>query len=184
MKKHCAGLFFSVCFILAFITGCSPAAASSTDNTSGSESGTQVTQPENNDSEDSAPDPDESADSPDASDHNSGSDPAPETAGQPVEQTAEGFVLSVENDIMYVDLENPGSRTYPGEGEDRKVAFDISGAEQVQTDVSDFNPERKNIIRSGINVSIEYYTENGKNIATKVSTNGDELEPAPSFYEE
>ncbi len=76
MKKHCAGLFFSVCFILAFITGCSPAAASSTDNTSGSESGTQVTQPENNDSEDSAPDPDESADSPDASDHNSGSDPA------------------------------------------------------------------------------------------------------------
>ena len=51
------------------------------------------------------------------------------------------------------------------------MAFDISGAEQIQTNVSEFNPERKNIIRSGINVSIEYYTENGKNIATKVSTN-------------
>ncbi len=64
------------------------------------------------------------------------------------------------------------------------ITADQIRAEQVQTDVSDFNPERKNIIRSGINVSIEYYTENGKNIATKVSTNGDELEPAPSFYKE
>lgn len=184
MKKSFAGLLFGVCFILAFFTGCSSAAASSADNNNGSESGTQITQPGNIDSEDGASDPDESADIPDTSDHNSGSDLTSGTADQSVEQTAEGFVLSVDNNIMYVDLENPGSRTYPGEGEDRKVAFDISGAEQVQTDVSDFNSERKNIIRSGINVSIEYYTENGKNIATKVSTNGDELEPAPSFYEE
>ena len=34
---------------------------------------------------------------------------------------------------MYADLKNTGSRLYPGEGEDRKVAFDISNAEQVQT---------------------------------------------------
>lgn len=185
MKKHSAALLFSVCFILAFFTGCSSAAASSADNNNGSESGTEVTQPEqeNKDSKDETEDPDESTDAPDASDNKNGSDLTPGAADQPMEQTTEGFVLSVENDIIYVDLENPGSRTYPGEGEDRKVAFDISGAEQIQTNVSEFNPERKNIIRSGINVSIEYYTENGKNIATKVSTNGDELEPAPSFYE-
>ena len=185
MKKHSAGLLFTVCFILAFFTGCSSAATSSADNNNGSESIAEITQPEqeNKDSKDETDVPDESADAPDTSGNNDGSDLTPGTDNQPVEQTTEGFVLSVENDIMYVDLENPGSRTYSGEGEDRKVAFDISGAEQVQTNVSEFNPERKNIIRSGINVSIEYYTENGVNIATKVSTNGDELEPAPSFYE-
>lgn len=181
MKKHSAGLLFGVCFILAFFTGCSADTISSADNNNGSASETELPQPE---PEAATAEPDGSADIPDASGDSGGTDLTPDAAGQPVEQTSEGFVLSVENNIMYVDLENPGSRTYPGEGEDRKVAFDISDAEQIQTDVSDFNPERKNLIRSGINVSIEYYTENGKNIATKVSTNGDELEPAPSFYEE
>lgn len=42
---------------------------------------------------------------------------------------------------------------------------------------------RETLIRSGIHVEIEYYVENGVNIATKISSNGDELEPAASFYQ-
>lgn len=92
-------------------------------------------------------------------------------------QTTAGYVLSVDGNTMYADLKNTGSRLYPGEGEDRKVAFDISNAEQVQTNVSEFNPARDNLIRSGIQVTIEYYVENGINIATKLTSDGDEKEP-------
>ena len=78
---------------------------------------------------------------------------------------------------MYADLKNTGSRLYPGEGEDRKVAFDISNAEQVQTNISEFNPATDNLISPGIQVTIEYYVENGVNIATKLTSDGDEKEP-------
>ena len=88
--------------------------------------------------------------------------------------TADGYVLEVDNDIMYVDLENPGPRNYPGEGEDRKVAFDISNAQQIQTQSSSVNPASSHPVRTSVIVSIEYYIENGQNIATKVSTDGEE----------
>ena len=88
-----------------------------------------------------------------------------------------GYVLSVDENTMYADLKNTGSRLYPGEGEDRKVAFDISNAEQVQTNISEFNPATDNLISPGIQVTIEYYVENGVNIATKLTSDGDEKEP-------
>ena len=97
-------------------------------------------------------------------------------------QTAEGYVLYSDGYTMYVDLENTGSRRYPGEGEDRKVAFDISDAEQIQTNVSEFNPARANLIRSGIQVTIEYYVKDGVNIATKLTSDGDEKEPYGNEY--
>ena len=50
-------------------------------------------------------------------------------------------------------------------------------AEQVQTNVSEFNPARANLIRSGIQVTIEYYVKDGVNIATKLTSDGDEKEP-------
>lgn len=52
----------------------------------------------------------------------------------------QSYVLSVNGTTMYVDLENPGARTYPGEGEERQTAFDISNAEQIQTEISDVYP--------------------------------------------
>lgn len=94
---------------------------------------------------------------------------------EPEEYTVQGYVLSVNDDIMYVDLENPGARNYPGEGEDRKVAFDISAAEQIQTASSDMNPLREHPVRGGVSVSIVYYIENNQNIAVSLSTNGEEL---------
>lgn len=105
------------------------------------------------------------------------------TEETPEIQKTEGYILGYDETTIYVDLENTGSRTYPGEGEDRKVAFDISDAEQIQTEVSEFNPARETLICSGIHVEIEYYVENGVNIATKISSNGDELEPIESFYQ-
>lgn len=102
---------------------------------------------------------------------------ADEAETTPDIQTTVGYVLSVDENTMYVDLKNTGSRLYPGEGEDRKVAFDISNAEQVQTNISEFNPATDNFISPGIQVTIEYYVENGMNIATKVTSDGDEKEP-------
>lgn len=90
------------------------------------------------------------------------------------EYTAEAYVFSVEGDTMYVDLENPGSRNYPGEGEDRKVAFDISGAEVIQTDISDVNPERAHPVRTAVIVTIDYHIVNGEYIADKITTDGQE----------
>lgn len=90
------------------------------------------------------------------------------------EHTAEAYVFSVEGDTMYVDLENPGPRNYPGEGEDRKVAFDISGAEVMQTDISEVNPRRDNPVRTAVIVTIDYHTVDGKYIADKITTDGQE----------
>lgn len=92
-------------------------------------------------------------------------------------QTVEAYVLSVNGTTMYVDLENSGARTYPGEGEDRQTAFDISNAEQIQTEISDVYPESNHFIRSCVSVEIEYYTENGVNIVTKLTSNGQEIAP-------
>lgn len=96
-------------------------------------------------------------------------------AESPEIQSTEGYVMSVDGNTMYVDLENTGGRTYPGEGEDRKVAFDISDAEQIQTNISEVYPARNHLIRSGIHVDIEYYVQNGVNIATKLTSDSVEL---------
>ncbi len=97
-------------------------------------------------------------------------------------QTVQAYVLSVDGTTMYVDLENPGARTYPGEGEERQTAFDISNAEQIQTEISDVYPASNHFIRSCVSVEIEYYTENGVNIATKLTSNGQEI--APLYFKE
>lgn len=44
---------------------------------------------------------------------------------------------------MYVDWENVDSRLYLGEGEDRKMTFDISNAEQILSEVILFVQEFK-----------------------------------------
>lgn len=103
-------------------------------------------------------------------------DTVEETQNNPIE-TVQAYVLSVDGTTMYVDLENPGARTYPGEGEERQTAFDISNAEQIQTEISDVYPASSHFIRSCVSVEIEYYTENGVNIATKLTSNGQEIAP-------
>lgn len=108
-------------------------------------------------------------------------DPVEETQNNPL-QTVQAYVLSVNGTTMYVDLENPGARTYPGEGEERQTAFDISNAEQIQTEISDVYPASNHFICSCVSVEIEYYTENGVNIATKLTSNGQEI--APLYFKE
>lgn len=103
-------------------------------------------------------------------------DTVEETQNNPT-QTVQAYVLSVKGTTMYVDLENPGARTYPGEGEERQTAFDISNAEQIQTEISDVYPASNHFICSCVSVEIEYYTENGVNIATKLTSNGQEIAP-------
>ena len=93
---------------------------------------------------------------------------ADEAETTPDTQTTVGYVLSVDENTMYADLKNTGSRLYPGEGEDRKVAFDISNAEQVQTNISEFNPATDNLISPGIQVAIAYYTKQDINYAIYV----------------
>ena len=108
-------------------------------------------------------------------------DPVEENQNNPL-QTVQAYVLSVDGTTMYVDLENPGARTYPGEGEEHQTAFDISNAEQIQTEISDVYPASNHFIRSCVSVEIEYYTENGVNIATKLTSNGQEI--APLYFKE
>lgn len=87
------------------------------------------------------------------------------------EKTAEGYILDRSDNVLYLDLENTGSRNYPGEGKDRAVIFDISNAEIILTnpgqDVPNFNPTNVSCT-----VSVTYYTEDGCNIATAVSGDG------------
>ena len=61
-------------------------------------------------------------------------------------------------------------------------AFDISNAEQIQTEISDVYPASNHFICSCVSVEIEYYTENGVNIATKLTSNGQEI--APLYFKE
>ena len=93
---------------------------------------------------------------------------ADEAETTPDIHTIVGYVLSVDENTMYADLKNTGSRLYPGEGEDRKAAFDISNAEQVQTNISEFNPATANLISPGIQVTIAYYTKQDINYAIYV----------------
>lgn len=83
---------------------------------------------------------------------------------------AEGYVLYSEGSMIYVDTENSGGRTYPREGEDRAIAFDISNA----------SVDAPRGIRSGLTVSMVYYIENGSNIVVSISSDGDEKEPVYS----
>lgn len=92
-------------------------------------------------------------------------------------QTAVGYVLSRDEHTIYVDLQNTDGRLYPGEGEDRKVAFDISDARQVLTGQAESNFAGSDFVRSGIQATIEYYVDNGKKIATTITSDGDEREP-------
>lgn len=68
------------------------------------------------------------------------------------------------------------------EGEERQTAFDISNAEQIQTEISDVYPASNHFICSCVSVEIEYYTENGVNIATRLTSNGQEI--APLYFKE
>ena len=58
----------------------------------------------------------------------------------------------------------------------------ISNAEQIQTEISDVYPASNHFICSCVSVEIEYYTENGVNIATKLTSNGQEI--APLYFKE
>ena len=84
-------------------------------------------------------------------------------------ESVEGYVLKVDKNNIYVDAENTEGRIYTGEGNDRAIIYDISNAEI----------DSPRGIRVGITVSIEYHKENGVNIATHISSDGDEKEPIP-----
>ena len=101
-----------------------------------------------------------------------------EPVTQPVreEKTVEGYIIRREETILYLDLENTGSRIYPGEGKDRAVAFDISHAEISLMDQRPF-PANSDPLVQGSTVLVTYYVENGQNIATVVLGDGDEKEP-------
>ena len=137
MKKYVL-LSIITCFSLPFTSGCSFFNPSS--NIEVSAPNADTTESDNAASEgETTP----SSDVEDSS-YADSSVNADEAETTPDIQTTVGYVLSVDENTMYADLKNTGSRLYPGEGEDRKVAFDIS---------------------------------NGVNIATKLTSDGDEKEP-------
>lgn len=173
MKKNIL-LTCIVCFNLMLISGCSSNAPKDSPAADNPKSSVLAEDPEDTASADIE------NDSKGGLSHPSDSNTSPDTdsSADPSEiRTAEGYVMAVDGDIMYVDLENTGGRNYPGEGEDRKVAFNIADAKQIQTDTSVFSPSRDNLVRTGINVKIKYYIKNGVNIATELTSDGDELEP-------
>lgn len=96
-----------------------------------------------------------------------------ETPVKPELIKALGYVLEVDDNLMYLDLENTEGRTYPGEGEDRAVVFDI-GSAQIDAPRG---------VRTGITADVTYYIEDGKNIAMEVKSDGDEKEPIVSGSE-
>ena len=150
MKKY-VFLGIITCFALPFTSSCSFFNPSS--NIEVSAPNADTTESDNAASEDETT---PSSDVEDSS-YAASSVNADEAETTPDIQTTVGYVLSVDENTMYADLKNTGSRLYPGEGEDRKVAFDISNAEQVQTNISEFNPAKDNLISPGIQVTIEYY---------------------------
>lgn len=168
MKKQFAALA-GICCLILLLCSCAPkqnAVEEPTDNSNTTQVVPRSDSADSEDSEENTPAPESEA-PPNGSTEDDG--------GSGVEEhTAEAYVFSVEGDTMYVDLENPGPRNYPGEGEDRKVAFDISGAEVIQTDISEVNPERGNPVRTAVIVSIDYHTVNGEYIADKITTDGQE----------
>lgn len=95
-----------------------------------------------------------------------------ESSSEAEEYTTQAYVFSAEGNTMYVDMENPNHRIYPGEAEECKVALDISNAEVIQSDPSDGDPETAHPVKEGVIVSIDYHIENGKYIADKITTDG------------
>src|SRR5699024_1643197 len=96
-------------------------------------------------------------------------------------RSIEGYVLDSDQDadgkvtMSYVDTENPGERTYPQEGEDRKVPFNIEQAEiEIDRTEGDWVVGAPTIRRS-ISVYMEYYVENGENIVTYLRTDAIEF---------
>lgn len=85
--------------------------------------------------------------------------PEQPAAAERDQKTVKAYILETGEDTIYVDLENPAARAYDGEGEDRKVAFDVGTAAFI-------DPARGSV---GESVEITYYEENGKKIATKVT---------------
>lgn len=168
MKKQFAALAVISCFVL-LLCSCSPKQNAVDEPADNSNTAQVVPGSGSADSED----PEENTPAPE-SEETPNSSTEDESGSGVEEHTAEAYVFSVEGDTMYVDLENPGPRNYPGEGEDRKVAFDISGAEVIQTDISDVNPKRDNPVRTAVIVTIDYHTVNGEYIADKITTDGQE----------
>lgn len=84
--------------------------------------------------------------------------------------TISGYVLTSDDNNLYLDTQNPGGRTYPEEGKDRAIHFDISDAQREITDNPD--AEARPYLRSALTVQVTYYVENGKNIATHISSDG------------
>ena len=150
MKKYVL-LSIITCFTLPFTSSCSFFNPSSDIEVSAPNADTTES--------DNAASEDETTPSSDVEDSSyaASSVNADEAETTPDIQTTVGYVLSVDENTMYADLKNTGSRLYPGEGVDRKVAFDISNAEQVKTNISEFNPAKDNLISPGIQVTIEYY---------------------------
>lgn len=163
MKKQFAALA-SICCLVLLLCSCSPKQNTVDEPADNSNTAQVVPGSDSANSEDPAS---ESEKTPNSSAED-------ESGSEAKEHSAEAYVFSVEGDTMYVDLENPGPRNYPGEGEDRKVAFDISSAEVIQTDISDVNPERDNPVRTAVIVTIDYHTVNGEYIADKITTDGQE----------
>lgn len=90
-----------------------------------------------------------------------------------------GYVFSADENIMYLDTENPGPRKYPHEGEDRQVAFDISNA---VIDIENDPVINIPTLRTSLSVDVDYFEKDGKNIATYVSGYGAEVAPLdPAF---
>ena len=146
-----SGLGIITCFALPFTSGCSFFNPFSSIEVSAPNAGTTES---NNAASEAETTPSSDVEDSSYADSSVNADEAETT---PDIQTTVGYVLSVDENTMYADLKNTGSRLYPGEGEDRKVAFDISNAEQVQTNISEFNPATDNLISPGIQVTIEYY---------------------------
>lgn len=78
-----------------------------------------------------------------------------------------GYVLYVEGSVMYLDEENTGGRTAPGEGEERATDYDLSNAVI----------NAPGGVRKGLTVDLIYYIEDGMKKALEVNSDGDEKEP-------
>ena len=109
MKKQFAALT-GICCLVLLLCSCAPKQNAAEEPADNSNTAQVVPGSDSADSEDPASESEETPNSSTEDESGSGVE----------EHTAEAYVFSVEGDTMYVDLENPGPRNYPGEGEDRK----------------------------------------------------------------
>lgn len=142
---------------------------SSSESRSTSEDTVSSSEDKNMENSSSALENDNAMETPDSSDKVDSSTQTP--TDTPEEKNITGYVLSVDGNKMYLDTDNTGARTYIGEGEDRAVLFDVSDA---TLDIPDFVSGH---LRTAISVDVTYYVKDGKNIATKISSDGIEIEP-------